>query len=351
MTDGGATPGDASGETTPGDAVRSDTTPGGATCDQPSGRSESLVHMIDDVTAIVDLQQEGRSSVIGVGVLKLDGERGVALVDPGPEARLGALRARLAEVGAGLRDVRAVLLTHIHLDHAVATGAIVEEAPEVEVYVHPRGAPHMVDPSRLVASATRIYGDAMETLWGRVVPVPEASLREVDQGDSVEVGGRRLEVAYVPGHAKHHVAYYEEAAGTLWAGDAGGVRIGDGPSLPVTPPPDIDVEAWNESIDRMTAWRPRRIVTAHFGVHEDPAAHFAELKTRLAVWAKRVRESLENDASDADRAQAFAERLRAELGPEMPDEMLDSYAVASGFSDSWWGLARYWRKRQAAERS
>lgn len=307
--------------------------------------------MIDDGTAIADLHQEGRPSVIGVGVLKLDGQRGVAVVDPGPEARLPTLRVRLAELGAELRDVRAVLLTHIHLDHAVATGAIVEEVPEVKVYVHPRGAPHMVDPSRLVASATRIYGDAMETLWGRVVPVPESALREVDQGDAVEVGGRRFEVAYVPGHAKHHVAYYEEAAGTLWAGDAGGVRIGDGPTLPVTPPPDIDVEAWNDSIERMTAWRPRRVVTAHFGVHEDPAAHFADLKARLAVWAERVRESLEDEASDADKARAFADRLRAELGPQMSDDMLDSYAVASGFPDSWWGLARYWRKRQEAERS
>lgn len=329
---------------------------GRATSGGATGRSDSAVRhgdltAIDDRTAIADLHQLGRRSVIGVGVLKLDGERGVAVVDPGPEALLLTLRVRLAAMGARLRDVRAVLLTHIHLDHAVATGAIVEEVPDVEVYVHPRGAPHMVDPSRLVASATRIYGDGMDMLWGKVVPVPESALREVDQGDAVEVGGRRLEVAYVPGHAKHHVAYYEEATGTLWAGDAGGVRIGNGPAVPVTPPPDIDVEGWNDSIDRMMAWRPKRIVTAHFGVHEDPAAHFAELKTRLAEWAERVRKSLGDRASDADKAQAFADRLRAELGPEMSAEMLDCYIVASGFSDSWWGLARYWRKRQAAERS
>ena len=298
-------------------------------------------------TAIADLHHQDRASVIGVGVLELGGgDGGVALVDPGPEARLPALRARLAEMGYALSDVRAVLLTHIHLDHAVATGAIVREVPGTTVYVHPQGAPHMVDPSRLVASATRIYGDAMDTLWGKVVPVPQASLREVDQGDAVEVGGRRFEVAYVPGHAKHHVAYFEAAAGTLWAGDAGGVRIGNGPPVPVTPPPDIDVAAWNDSMDRMMAWRPSRIVTAHFGVHEDPALHFAELRARLATWAERVHDSLkeDGDASDADKAQAFADWLRRGLGRGMPEGLLDTYAIASGFSDSWWGLARYWRK-------
>ena len=304
-------------------------------------------------TAIADLHQQGRPSVIGAGVLELGGsEGGVALVDPGPEARLPALRDRLAEIGYALSDVRAVLLTHIHLDHAVASGTIVQQVPEVTVYVHPRGAPHMVDPSRLVASATRIYGDAMDALWGRIVPVPQAALREVDQGDVVEVGGRRFEVAYVPGHAKHHVAYFEAAAGTLWAGDTGGVRIGNGPPVPVTPPPDIDVEAWNDSIDRMMAWRPRRVVTAHFGVHEDPTAHFAELRARLAEWAERVRVSLkedggasDTDASDTDKARAFADWLRSDIGDGMSRELLDTYAVASGFSDSWWGLARYWRKK------
>ena len=320
-------------------------------------------------TAIADLHQQGRPSVIGVGVLELGDRRGgaagpsggVALVDPGPEARLPALRERLAEMGYTLADVRAVLLTHIHLDHAVATGAIVREVPDVVVYVHPKGAPHMVDPSRLVASATRIYGDAMDGLWGKIVPVPRASLREVDQGDAVEVGGRRFQVAYVPGHAKHHVAYFEAAAGTLWAGDVAGVRIGNGPAVPVTPPPDIDVEAWNDSMDRMMAWQPSRVVTAHFGVHEDPDAHFAELKARLAEWTERVRTSLteadgageasdasartDTSTSDAAHARAFADWLRSDLGAGMPRERLDTYAIASGFSDSWWGLARYWRKK------
>ena len=184
---------------------------------------------------IVDLHFRGRPEIIGVNVLEL--ADGIALVDPGPEARMGALRTGLAEMGHTLDNVRAVLLTHIHLDHATAAGAIVRKVPAANVYVHAVGAPHMADPARLLASAGRIYGDAMATLWGDFLPVPRASLRVVDEGDEVALGGRRLEVAYVPGHASHHVAYYEAATGTAWVGDVGGIRIGSGPALPVTPPP------------------------------------------------------------------------------------------------------------------
>jgi len=203
-----------------------------------------VVTPIGGDTSIVDLCHLGRRGIIGVNVLELAG--GIALVDPGPEAGMPALRAGLAEMGRSLEDVRAVLLTHIHLDHATAAGAIVREEPAAEVFVHAVGAPHMADPARLLASAGRIYGDAMTTLWGDFLPVPRGSLRVVEEGDVLELGGRRLEVAYVPGHARHHVAYHEAATGTAWVGDVGGIRIGNGPALPVTPPPDIDVEVWKD---------------------------------------------------------------------------------------------------------
>ena len=294
---------------------------------------------------IVDLHFRGRPEIIGVNVLEL--ADGIALVDPGPEARLSALRAGLAAMGHTLDDVRAVLLTHIHLDHATAAGAIVREAPGATVYVHAVGAPHMADPARLLASAGRIYGDAMATLWGDFLPVPRASLRVVDEGDVVALGGRRLEVAYVPGHASHHVAYYEAATGTAWVGDVGGIRIGSGPALPVTPPPDIDVEAWKTSMERVMAWAPERIVATHFGPYADAREHFDALSEGLDAWAGWVRGSLGGGGArdDAGRARDFAAWVVAGLGGVVPEELVDLYATASGFPDSWWGLARYWRKR------
>ena len=307
------------------------------------------VHDLGGGAAMVDLHHQDSPTIIGVGVLELQ-EGGIALVDPGPEARLHTLREGLAGLGHGLDDVRAILLTHIHLDHATAAGAIVRDAPYAVVYVHAVGAPHMADPSRLLASAGRIYGDAMATLWGEFLPVPRESIRVVDEGDAVAPGGRRFEVAYVPGHAKHHVAYCEAATGTAWVGDVGGIRIRGGPAIPVTPPPDIDVGLWKASMDRVMAWRPERIVATHFGPYSDIDAHFAELAGELDAWALRVRDSLGDGrfANDRDRATAFADWVSERIGGKVSADHTDLYGTASGFFDSWWGLARYWRKRGAA---
>ena len=316
--------------------------------DRRTAAATAATHDIGGGAAIVDLHHAGRRTIIGVGVLDLP-DGGIALVDPGPEARLDSLRAGLGELGHTLQDVRAILLTHIHLDHATAAGAIVREAPGAAVHVHAVGAPHMADPSRLLASAGRIYGDAMATLWGDFLPVPRASLRVVDEGDTVAPGGRRFEVAYVPGHAKHHVAYYEAATGTAWVGDVGGIRIRGGPAMPVTPPPDIDVKLWRASMDRVMAWGPERIVATHFGPYDDVDAHFGELSWRLGAWAGWVRESLRNTAfaSDAERARAFSDWVAERVTRKTSERHGEFYAVASGFRDSWWGLARYWRKREA----
>lgn len=314
---------------------------------RPTGQAAASVHGIGGGAALVDLHHQGLPNIIGVGVLELP-EGGVALVDPGPEARLDALRAGLAGIGHSLDDVRAILLTHIHLDHATAAGAIVREAPRAVVHVHAVGAPHMADPSRLLASAGRIYGDAMATLWGDFLPVPRASLRVVDEGDAIALGGRRFEVAYVPGHAKHHVAYFEAATGTAWVGDVGGIRIRGGPAVPVTPPPDIDVALWKASMDRVMAWGAEQIVATHFGPYRDLATHFAELSGELDAWAGWVRDSLANSAfaDDRERAQAFSEWVTARVAKTAPAGHSDLYATASGFFDSWWGLSRYWRKRE-----
>ncbi len=316
-------------------------------------RGEVHVSRLDGGDAIVDVLHQGVPRVVGVHALKLFD--GIALIDPGPEACLDALQRGLAELGHRLSDVRAVLLTHIHLDHAAATGALARRSPGVRVYVHPVGAPHMADPARLLASAGRIYGVRMSTLWGEFLPVPEASLVPVGEGDVVTLGDRELQVADTPGHAKHHVAYYEAATGTAWVGDVGGIRIGSGPPIPVTPPPDIDVGLWKDSMDRVAAWRPDRIAPTHFGAFQDAELHFERLRRGLDRWAAWVRESLEpapdSDAGDDDaRAQAFADWATAELEAEASAELVETYVFASGLRDSWRGLARYWRRRDRSRR-
>jgi glyoxylase-like metal-dependent hydrolase (beta-lactamase superfamily II) len=310
-----------------------------------------MIHRLDPGTCFVDILHLGQPSAIGTGVLVTSD--GLGLVDPGPEACLDHLRARITELGHTLSDVRAVLVTHIHLDHATASGAIVREVPDARVYVHPRGAIHMVDPTRLLASARRLYGDDLERLWGEFLPVPAETVIEVDEGDVVELGDRRLEVAYVPGHAKHHVAYFEADTATAWVGDVGGIRIPPGGPIPVTPPPDIDVEVWNASMDRVLAWEPKRIIPTHFGPSDDPPAHFDDLRRDLSRWAEHVRRSLEDEegpgepdpARDGERARRFAEWVEADVRARMPAESVDAYKAAFGFEDAWWGLARYWRKR------
>ena len=178
------------------------------------------------------------------------------LIDPGPTSCLPTLLDSLSE------PPRALLLTHIHLDHAGASGSLVERWPDLEVYVHERGVPHMLDPSRLMKSATQLYGEDMDRLWGEMVPVPEGNLRALKGGEKL-LGGA-FEVAYTPGHASHHVSYLHE--GTAFVGDTAGVRIPPASlTIPPTPPPDINLEAWHESIERIAAWAPERLAMTHFG--------------------------------------------------------------------------------------
>lgn len=218
------------------------------------------------------------------------------LVDPGPAASVENLLAALGDVVP-----RRILLTHIHLDHAGATGLLVRRFPDVEVWVHRIGARHVVDPSRLVASATRLYGDDMDRLWGEIVPVPEASLRVLDGGEAIE--GYRVE--YTPGHASHHVAYLHEATGTALCGDVAGVRIGDGPLIAPTPPPDIDVEAWHASLDVVAAWKPERLALTHWGSFTDAEDHLTRLHDELDE-SVRLATELDEEGYRQRMAQRFA---------------------------------------------
>ncbi|MEO6496862.1 MAG: MBL fold metallo-hydrolase [Solirubrobacteraceae bacterium] len=218
------------------------------------------------------------------------------IVDPGPSSALDSLLAALGDV-----EVRRILLTHIHLDHAGATGLLVQRFPAAEVWVHERGAPHLVDPAKLVASATRLYGDDMDRLWGEIVPVPAERLRVLSGGETIE--GYRVE--YTPGHASHHVAYLHAATGTALCGDVAGVRIGDGPLIAPTPPPDIDIEAWHRSLERIAAWRPERLALTHWGSFGDAVDHLARLHEELDQSVRQA-QALGPEGYRAHMAKRFA---------------------------------------------
>jgi glyoxylase-like metal-dependent hydrolase (beta-lactamase superfamily II) len=277
-----------------------------------------------DSLRLIDLHFGGVPHAIGVYVVETDD--GPALFDTGPASTVERLEAGLHAHGLGFGDLRHVLLSHIHLDHAGAAGAIARRQPHLTFWVSEVGAPHLVDPSRLERSARRLYGDAFDELWGELAPVPEASVR-IASGDV-------LGWAAFPtvGHASHHVSYVR--GGTVLAGDAAGVRMpGATYVLPVSPPPDVDVEAWHATAAAIRARLPDRLALIHFGVHDDVDAHLDRLELELDRWAARVRDGMEQEE--------FVDTARADAGPDA--ELYDRVAP---FWQSWQGLRRYWEKKR-----
>ncbi|HEY2939830.1 MAG TPA: MBL fold metallo-hydrolase [Gaiellaceae bacterium] len=279
----------------------------------------------------LDLVHRGADRVIGCYLLET--AEGPALFDCGPSSCVPRLKERLRERSLELSDLRHLLLSHIHLDHAGAAGVLVREHPALQVHVSGIGAPHLIDPSRLARSARRLYGAELDSLWGELAPVPEANVHVTGP----EVVG--LECFPSPGHASHHVCYLDRD-GTLYAGDAMGVRIQPSRAvLPPTPPPDADVDAWHATIDEIERRRPARLALVHFGVADDPARHLAELRRRLEEWSERVR-----DGADEGAFVAAAEDELAENG-----EPAGLYEQAMPFWQSYAGLRRYWEKRRERE--
>jgi glyoxylase-like metal-dependent hydrolase (beta-lactamase superfamily II) len=275
----------------------------------------------------LDLLHLGRERVIGVYLVDTAG--GLALFDCGPTTCVPRLEERLDERGLELADVPHLLLSHIHLDHAGAAGVLVREHPGLQVHVSPAGAPHLVDPSRLERSARRLYGDEFDQLWGELAPVPRENIHETTD----RVLG--LECFPSPGHASHHVCYLDDD-GTLYAGDAAGVRVQ--PSrfvLPPTPPPEFDLETWERTLDEIEARKPERLALIHFGVADDPPEHLGELRQRLRDWTARV--------GDGASEEEFASAALAELGDDA-----GPYEQAMPFWQSYAGLNRYWDKRREA---
>jgi glyoxylase-like metal-dependent hydrolase (beta-lactamase superfamily II) len=272
----------------------------------------------------LDLLHQGAERVIGSYVV--DTKEGPALFDCGPTTCIAQLEAGLGERGLLLQDVRHLLLSHIHLDHAGAAGVLVREHPGLQVHVSEVGAPHLADPSRLEGSARRLYGDAFDELWGELAPVPEQNLHVV--GD--EVLG--LACFPSPGHASHHVCYLHDD-GTLYAGDAAGVRIEPHRTVvPPTPPPEFDLEVWLATIDELERREPARLALIHFGVADDVERHLAELRTRLREWV----------ALEGATQEQFADEVSRDLGDEA-----DEYERAMPFWQSYAGLMRYWEKRSS----
>jgi glyoxylase-like metal-dependent hydrolase (beta-lactamase superfamily II) len=281
---------------------------------------------------LIDLLHLGRPRVIASYLL---GGDDAAIVDCGPSTCVDALVAGLARRGLAVADLRHLVLTHIHLDHAGAAGVLVRMNPALTVHVSEIGAPHLIDPSRLERSARRLYGDDFDRLWGELAAVPEGNVR---------ITAERvldLEVFPTPGHASHHVSYLAPD-GACYSGDATGVRIPPATHLaPVAPPPDIDLDGWARTLDAIEARRPERLCLPHFGVIDDPPGHIAEMRARLRAWSERVR-----DGASEDEFVAAAER---ELTESVADvKLAESYRSAAPFWQSHAGLKRYWEKQAAA---
>jgi glyoxylase-like metal-dependent hydrolase (beta-lactamase superfamily II) len=261
-----------------------------------------------------------------IGVYLVDSDDGPALFDCGPSSTLDALETGLAGHGLALADVRHLLLSHIHLDHAGAAGTLVRRVPGLTVWVSPIGQPHLIDPSRLERSARRLYGEMFDPLWGELAPVPAENVRVAD-GDVLG-----WDAFPTPGHASHHVSYLRD--GTLLAGDAAGVRMpGASYVLPVSPPPDITVEGWHTTIAEIRRREPERLALIHFGVHEDVTAHLDRLELELDRWAERVRSGM----SESD----FVTAGRADAG-----EDADLYDRVAPLWQSYLGLQRYWESKR-----
>jgi glyoxylase-like metal-dependent hydrolase (beta-lactamase superfamily II) len=276
----------------------------------------------------IDLRFLGLEQEVGAYVV--DTLDGPALFDCGPTSTLESLRAGLAELGLGIGDLRHLLLSHIHLDHAGATGALLRENPQLTVWVSRVGMPHLADPTKLVTSSRRLFPN-FDELWGPVIPVPQQNMRAAE-GDAVG-----WEAFPTPGHASHHVAYVRD--GTLLAGDAAGVRIPPSDYVqPVAPPPDIDVEAWLRSVDEIERRAPERLALIHFGVVSEVPEHLRRFRSSLDRWAAWVRDGLSEDE--------FVAAVTADVG-----EDAERYSVVFSFAMSYAGLKRYFDKRAAATRS
>lgn len=303
---------------------------------------------VADGVWLIDLGFQGRTGVIGAYLLAGNDE--LALIETGPATTLPALRAGIRAAGFDPARLTSVLLTHIHLDHGGAAGLLARENPALVVAVHPVGAPHLVDPSKLVASAGRIYGDQMGPLWGEIVPIPAAQVRPLADGETVSVAGRVLSALHTPGHASHHVAFWDAAAGAAYTGDAGGIRMpGTRYVCPPTPPPDLDPDAWRDSAARLRALAPRRLYLTHYGPYDDAARHLDRLIPELDEFLSIGERALAGGADQERLAALLHDRVSEQLGA-VPADVLVNLEWATPSYMAALGLMRYRRKAEGRRR-
>ena len=288
----------------------------------------------------LDLNFQGRPHAIAAYLIR--SADGAILVESGPGSTLPALTAGLAKEGLSPSDITHVLLTHIHLDHAGAAGWLAQQG--AEIYVHSIGAPHMINPDKLLASATRIYGDRMDTLWGEFLPVPENQLKVPNDAEEIVIGNLSFLPIYTPGHAEHHFSYLFED--TLFCGDVGGVRIPGYQYLRVPmPPPELHIERWHESVVRLRDYKFARIAPTHFGIFDDPAWQLDEVERDLDSASRWLEQTMPSEPPIEELRQSFTDWMMAEgekIG--LDDETLRVYEVANPVGMSADGLLRYWRK-------
>jgi len=303
------------------------------------------VTRLDATTWQISLPFRGEEEIIGSYLLA--GNNEVAIIDPGPESMLEPLLAAIAQAGFRPEDVTHLLATHVHLDHAGAVGSLVKRMPTATVYAHSKGIPHLIDTTKVVASATRIYGERMHQLWGDIEPVPAERVQTLEGGDVLTVAGRRLAVHYTPGHAIHHVVFFDEHTGDLFAGDTAGVRLQSVDYVrPPTPPPDIDLEAWFESIDAIKNLRPVVLYLGHFGATRDAPRHLELLRSQLLSWGHLVLEAMRAGKNE----QEILAQLIAQTEPELQRATSDPtaltrYEIATNYAMTVQGYMRYWKKK------
>jgi glyoxylase-like metal-dependent hydrolase (beta-lactamase superfamily II) len=296
----------------------------------------------------IDLNFCDTPNSIATGVYA--GDAGAVLIDPGPGSCIDTLRSSLAAQGISVRDIESILITHIHLDHAGATGLLVRDNPRIRVFVHEKGAPHVVDPSKLINSANQLWGvEGVARLWGQVIPVPEANLQVLGERAQITAGGRPFDVRYTPGHASHHVSYFDDRSGLVWAGDTAGLRFTPKVfTLPPTPPPDIDLEAWRDSLTKIRNWKPETVFITHFGPYGGAAQHLDHIETSLHDVAEMARRAMQAETSDEAKYERFKADVIAYVRSAVDEQEMRPLEFVGPLEFNWRGLVRYWKKRGVA---
>jgi glyoxylase-like metal-dependent hydrolase (beta-lactamase superfamily II) len=296
-----------------------------------------------NATIPLDLNWAGHPRSIASALLR--SQNFSALIDPGPTSTITTLRGQLALHHLSVSDLRVILLTHIHLDHAGATGSLVLENPHLKVYVHSRGAAHMADPAILLQSAGRLYGDDMQRLFGAFLPVPSENLHILNGGEILPLGSRQLSVLYTPGHASHHVTYFDATEGIAFVGDTAGICIQGHPFvLPATPPPDINIELWDASLEAISQLQPSRFFLTHYGFSDHPQRHINSYRERLHYWSDLASRILSGSPEEDQAVQSFTSKAAADASKFLSPDELSHYVFSGALHLSWLGLVRYHRK-------